>query len=150
VDALFATKTILAPALIGAASWLTRWYGPAAGGWFAALPLTSGPVVLVLEIQHGPVFAAEACVGILLALISLCAFVLVYSWSAATLNWAGSSALGCAAYLCSTCLLRYLPVRLAMAFLLACVVLAATFRCMPTGLTTNLPTESKRGRFPCE
>lgn len=45
-------KVVLAPALIGVASWVSRRWGASAGGWFAALPLTSGPVVLVLA-AHG-------------------------------------------------------------------------------------------------
>lgn len=98
-------KLLLAPTLIGVASWVGKRWGPAVGGWFAALPLTSGPVVLVLAIERGTTFAAEACTGILLALVSLSAFALAYAWSARRLSWTWSSIIGCAAFLGCTALL---------------------------------------------
>ena len=135
-------KTTLAPALIGVASWVARRWGPSAGGWFAALPLTSGPVVLVLALQRGPVFAAEACVGTLLALTSLAAYALVYGWSARWLGWVGSTTSACAAYLCCTWLLWTFPTPLPTAFLVVCAVLAAIVRLMPTGAETGRPAST--------
>ena len=50
-----------------------RW-GPAVGGWLAGLPLTSGPVSLILALEQGPEFTARAALGTLFGLISLAAF----------------------------------------------------------------------------
>lgn len=41
------------------------------GGWFVALPLTSGRTVMIFAIERGTAFAADACVGGLLGLMSL-------------------------------------------------------------------------------
>jgi hypothetical protein len=134
MDAVLLMKTMLAPSLIGIASWISRRFGPSAGGWFSALPLTSGPVVLVLALQRGPGFACEACVGTVLALISLAGFVLVYSRSAGRLDWKGSSSLACAVFLGCTWLLRNSSVRILAAFFLVCMTLVVVHRFMPLAI----------------
>jgi len=132
-------KTTLAPALIGIASWVARRWGPSAGGWFAALPLSSGPVVLVLTLQRGHAFGAEACIGTLLALTSLSAYALVYSWSAQWLSWVWSTISACAAYLSCTFLLHTFLTPLLASFLVVCAILAITVRLMPFGVRSPRP-----------
>jgi hypothetical protein len=128
-------KTLLAPALIGLASTISRRYGPTAGGWFAALPLTSGPVVLIFALERGTAFAAQACVGVLLALIPLTAFTLAYAWAAQRLTWVWSSALACAAYL--GCAWAVAPAALSIleGFVVACALLLFALRLMPRTTT---------------
>jgi len=128
-----AVRTLLAPALIGLASLFGRRWGPRAGGWFAALPLTSGPVVLVLALERGPEFAAATCAGVLLALVSLGAFALAYAWAARRTGWVWSSALGCSAFLAVTSLVQRLDVSLLASFAMACVALVITTIAMPPG-----------------
>lgn len=113
----FVIKILLAPALIGVASWIARRWGPNVGGWFVALPLTSGPTLLLLALERGPVFARGACIGALLAIISLSAFALAYSWSAQRLGWTWSSIVGCVAYLACSAILSRLFASLTCAFL---------------------------------
>lgn len=124
-------KLVLAPLLIGVASLVGRWWGPRAGGWFAALPLTSGPVVVVVAIERGPVFAAQACQGVLLALVSLAAFVLAYERASRRVGWPASSAIGCVAYLVGTWALRDVALSLVWTMLLVCGVLIAALHLMP-------------------
>jgi hypothetical protein len=126
-----AVRLLLAPFLIGAASVIARRWGPEAGGWFAALPLTSGPAVLVLALEHGARFAAEACVGILLAIVALAAYVLVYAWSSRRAGWVVSAALACPAYLAAAWPLVGLRSSLTLAFAIACAAVAVTCRIMP-------------------
>ncbi len=128
---ILAIKLLLAPAGIGVASWIGRRRGPAAAGWFAALPLTSAPVLLVLALERGTTFAAEACVGILLAIVSLAVFALVYERASVRWGWATSAVVGCVAYLACSVLLQRLPVSLETAFVLVCVLLAVVVRLMP-------------------
>jgi hypothetical protein len=124
-------KVVLAPALIGVASWVSRRWGASAGGWFAALPLTSGPVVFVLALERAPAFVEQTCVGTVLALLSLTAFALAYSWSAQRFRWPSCGAIGCTAYLASTWMLRDLSMPLPFAFLVACAALLGASRIMP-------------------
>jgi hypothetical protein len=139
----FAVKIIVAPALIGVASWIARRWGPSVGGWFVALPLTSGPVLFLLALERGPVFAKKACVGALLAITSLSAFALAYSWSARRWSWRWSSVAGCAAYVVCTLMLALFSTSLGWTFLAVSAILAGTIYMIPTG-----PNERRRTRAP--
>jgi hypothetical protein len=141
-------KVLVAPALIGLASWLGRRSGPEVGGWFAALPLTSGPVVLILALDRGPTFAAQACHGTLLALVSLAAFALVYGWSARAVHWSWSSVIACMAFVACTLALRPVAVPLAWAFVLACVALVAASRLMPANALPRRRTPAPKWDIP--
>ena len=63
---LFLLKLILTPLLVGAATIAARRWGQSIGGWFAGLPLTSGPVAVFLAIERGPEFARRAAEATLL------------------------------------------------------------------------------------
>src|SRR5262249_3077995 len=134
---LLLLKAILAPSLIGLASWIARRWGPTIGGVFTALPLTSGPVVFVLAFERGPSFAAAASVGALLALISLSGFALAYSWSSRSLRWTGSSLVGCAAYLVCTALLQRWSIPFDVTFVMVCGILLACVYAMPLDSVTK-------------
>jgi hypothetical protein len=135
----FVIKILLAPALIGVASWIARRWGPSVGGWFVALPLTSGPTLLLLALERGPAFARSACVGALLAISSLSAFALAYSWSARRLAWTWSSIVGCAAYVVCSAILTLLSTSLIGAFLGVSVILGGTIH-----LIRAVPHTSRR------
>jgi hypothetical protein len=72
-------RLALAPALILAASLVSRQWGPAVGGWLVALPLTSGPVAFFLALDHGAGFAAMAALGSLAGAIAEIAFAVAYA-----------------------------------------------------------------------
>ena len=126
-------KLLLAPCLIGVASWVGRRWGPEVAGWFAALPHTSGPLVLVVALERGPSFASEVCSGIALALVSLAAFAIVYAWASRRFGWAASAAQSCVAYLVCTWPLHRFHASLGASFVIACLALAAAILLMPRG-----------------
>ncbi|MGH3074320.1 MAG: hypothetical protein ACRDQC_05330 [Gaiellales bacterium] len=72
-------KLGLTPILIAAASLAARRWGPSIGGWIVALPLTSGPVLFFLAVDHGTPFAATAAVGSLAGLAAIAVFSLAYA-----------------------------------------------------------------------
>src|SRR5437588_7508211 len=74
-----AIRLVVTPSLILFASLAMRRWGAAIGGWLAGFPFTSAPVVLILALEHGRSFAAEAAVGILLGVLSQVAFALTYA-----------------------------------------------------------------------
>jgi hypothetical protein len=117
-------KLVLAPMLILLATLAGRRWGPAVGGWLAGLPLTSGPVSLILVLEQGPEFAARAALGTLLGLISLAAFCLAYGVAARWLPWAGCLAAALGAFGASTLLVHDATLPLLLAFGLVCLVLA--------------------------
>ena len=136
------TKALLSPCLIGMASWIARQWGPNAGGWFAGLPLTSGPIILILALERGPDFAGEACIGTMQAISSLCAFGLAYSWSAKRLAWGYSSVISCSVYAILLWPMQFMPGRLGSAFLLVCAVLTVSLMCLPSEHTVERTVEA--------
>ena len=71
---LLLLKLVATPALVGLAGWASRRWGPAVGGWFAGVPITSGPISLFLALQYGPEFAAGAALGTLWAMSASAAY----------------------------------------------------------------------------
>lgn len=61
--AILLLKLGLTPALIGLATLVSRRRGPAIGGLLVALPLTSGPVLFFLALDHGTTLATAAAEG---------------------------------------------------------------------------------------
>jgi hypothetical protein len=116
-------KLLLAPMLILLATLAGRRWGPAVGGWLAGLPLTTGPVSLILALEHGPEFAGRAALGTLFGLVSLAAFCLAYGLAARRLAWGGSLAAALAAFGVSTLAFDGVTLPLGVAFVLVCAVL---------------------------
>lgn len=88
-------KVGLTPLLIGGATLAARRWGPTVGGWLIALPLTSGPVLFFMAVDHGPAFAANAAVGSLIGLAAIAGFCVAYA--AADRRWGAGVSLACAA-----------------------------------------------------
>jgi hypothetical protein len=126
-------KLLLAPLLILLATLAGRRWGPAAGGWLAGLPLTSGPVSLILALEQGPDFAARAALGTLFGLVSLAAFCLAYGAAARWAAWGGCLAAALGAFAASTLVLRDVTLPLGLTFTLVCVVLAGVGAVMAGG-----------------
>lgn len=102
---LLALKLVLTPLLIGGASLAARRWGSVIGGWVVALPLTSGPVLFFLALDHGTSFAADAAVGALLGLAAIVAYSLAYAAVSRRGPWA-SIAAASIAYAATGALLR--------------------------------------------
>jgi hypothetical protein len=84
---LLATKLLLAPSFVVAASLTARRFGARVGGLIAGLPVVAGPILLAYALAHGRGFAANAAVGTMLGLVSLIAFVVVYARLAGAVPW---------------------------------------------------------------
>ncbi len=91
-------KLTLAPLLVAAATLASQKWGPRVGGLLMGLPLTTGPIFLLLAIDQGPGFAARAVIGILFGLVGLTAFAVVYAAASAWTGWPGSLACATAAF----------------------------------------------------
>jgi hypothetical protein len=132
-----ALKLVLAPVLIVGASLAGRRWGGAVSGWLVGLPLTSGPVSLLLALEHGRGFAARGAVGSLVGVIGEAAFFVV--WGAVVRRgWLVSVALGSlvfAAIAGATQALRpspHAPWPLLPLVAAILVALVATLRLLPT------------------
>lgn len=121
---LLLLKALLTPSLIALVSMAGRRYGPAVSGLLVGLPLTSGPVLLILALQSGTTFAADAARGIILGTISVAFFCLAYGWAALRWRWPGALLVSWLVFLAATALLQLATIPLALAFV-ACVLVAA-------------------------
>ena len=95
---LLAVKVLLAPGFVVLASLAGRRFGVRIGGMLGGLPVVAAPILLVYALAHGDHFAANASAATLLGLISLMAFVVVYSWLASRSPWWLSLLVGWSAF----------------------------------------------------
>lgn len=84
---LVALKIAIAPLLILACTLAARRWGAAFGGWMLGLPLTSGPVSVLLFLERGPNFARSAASGTLLGLVAGAVFCVCYVLLAGRHPW---------------------------------------------------------------
>jgi hypothetical protein len=120
MDPLLLLKLGLAPLLIAAASLVAGRAGPRAGGWVVGLPLTTGPVALVLAVQEGPSFAGRLAVGSLAGVVAQAAFATAYGRRCEQSGWRPALLAASAAFAATGAAL--LACRLSTAALAACAV----------------------------
>jgi hypothetical protein len=96
---LLAAKSLLAPSLIALATLVSLRWGDRAGGWVLGLPIASGPVSVLLFLEHGRFFAARAAQGALLGLVAAGIFCVVYLMVSERWSWLPTLLSACAACL---------------------------------------------------
>jgi hypothetical protein len=128
---VLATKLLLAPAFVVAASLAARRFGPRIGGLVGGLPVVAGPILLVFALEHGPVFAAGAAAGTLLGLVSLLAFIVVYAHLASHVRWWWSLVLGWGAFFAVTAALSAITLDADSALAVVLVAVALTLLVLP-------------------
>jgi hypothetical protein len=99
-------KLVVTPVLIQAASFAARRWGQAVGGWLVGLPLTSGPVVLFLAIDHGAAFAASTAAGSLGGTVAQACFCVAYGRAARCAAWPWCLAAATVAFAAGAALLQ--------------------------------------------
>lgn len=85
--ALLVMKVLLAPLLLAAGSFVAWRWGASVGGLVLGLPLVSGPVSVLLFLEHGERFAESAARGTLLGLLATGAFCVWYALLARRTRW---------------------------------------------------------------
>ena len=124
-------RVLLTPALIALVSLAGRRWGPAASGLLVGLPLTSGPVLLILALQSGTAFAADAARGIIFGTISVALYCLAYGWAALRWRWPLALLISWLVFLAATALLQLFTLPLALAFALCVAVMALALVIFP-------------------
>jgi hypothetical protein len=128
---LLAAKLLLAPSFVVGASLAARRFGPRVGGLIGGLPVVAGPILLVYALSHGRAFAAGAAAGTLLGLVSLTAFVVVYSRFAGVAPWTASMLAGWAAFAVATAIFSTTSVPAGAALALAGAGIAVGLAALP-------------------
>lgn len=112
-------KLALAPAFVVAVSIIARRYGPAVGGVAGGLPVVAGPILLVVALQDGTAFAADAAQLSLASLTGLTAFVVVAANAPARRSALAVVIAGWTAFVAVAALLAWIEPSIAVAGLLS-------------------------------
>jgi hypothetical protein len=96
---LLIVKLTLAPALVVCSSLAGRRWGHEVSGLLVAMPLVAGPILLIVELEHGRHFASETAAAALLGLVGLVCFVLAFARVARRTGWIAAVLAGWAAFL---------------------------------------------------
>jgi len=139
-------KLILAPIIIGSARLAGRRWGSAVSGSLIGLPLTSGPVIFFLSLNHDTAFLISSVLGTLSGGFSLVAFCLVYAWLALHFAWPVATIGSMLTFAAMTILMQSIVIPLWPLFLLVVLVIFLGMWLMPKQ-TEILLSESKPGRL---
>lgn len=145
---LLALKLALTPLLIIAAALAGRRWGSEVSGWLIGLPLTSGPISVLLCLQYGPEFAAQATPGNMSGYSAIAVYCLVYRLLAPHTNWLVSISLSTGVYFAVAGLLNGLAFRLGPAYLIVLLTLLLVLRWMPAARLPVPPTAPPRWDIP--
>jgi uncharacterized membrane protein (GlpM family) len=137
---VLAAKILLAPTFVIGASLVARRYGARIGGLVGGLPVVAGPILLVFALSHGRAFAADAAAGTLLGIISLLAFIVVYSRLASRTRWAASLVLGWGAFFAVTGVLSTVSIGVDLALFFVLGAITLTLAVLPRAQGERLST----------
>jgi hypothetical protein len=84
---VLALKLLLAPLLVVASSLAGRRWGPRLAGILVVLPIVAGPILLILYLDHGSEFAANAARAATLGIVPLAAFALIFAYLSTRHGW---------------------------------------------------------------
>ena len=84
---LLALKLVLVPAFLAVLTVAGRIWGPTVAGWLAGLPVVAGPIVLLLALERGSAFAAQASAASIAAIAASEAFNFAYAWTCRRFAW---------------------------------------------------------------
>jgi hypothetical protein len=141
-------KLCLVPALIYLVTLIGRRWGPNAAGWFSALPIVAGPILLTMALEQGRPFVATAAANTLLAVIAVLVFCLAYAWGTRRFGIAGSMASALAAYAVAVAGLQLVELPLLAGFALVVVLLALAPRLFPRAAAVADAAVSAHARPP--
>lgn len=80
-------KLLLAPVLVVGSSLADRRWGPRLGGILVVLPIVAGPILLIVHLEHGSRFAAQAASAATLGIIPLAVFAVVFAYASRRCGW---------------------------------------------------------------
>lgn len=136
-------KLLIVPSMLLLLTLVGRRYGPALAGLLSALPVFAGPVLFILGLEQGNVFASEAAQGTLLAIAAVLVFSLTYSWVALKAGVALSLLSSYATYSLTAYLLQFvsLPIELCFVGVIGLLVCAQwAFPTVETQQAVSAPT----------
>ena len=120
---VLALKLLLAPLLVVACSLAGRRWGSRLAGILVVLPIVAGPILLILYVEHGSEFAAEAASAATLAIVPLALFALIFAHLTRRHGWLMTLMLGWVVVLLADLALAQVRLPATIALLLALIAL---------------------------
>ena len=80
-------KLLLTPLLTLGVTLAARIWGHRVSGWLTALPIVAGPIMAVLILEQGSVFAIDTAIGTLITLPALAAYIVAFAYLAQRRHW---------------------------------------------------------------
>lgn len=112
------------------------------------LPLTSGPIVFFLALDHGAAFAAGAAAGALAGALAEAAFCLAYRWLAFRCRWPVALLGSCLAFAAASAALQRVALATVPLFLCVVAALGLALRLMPGRLPAAVGAPLPRWDIP--
>lgn len=128
---VFALKLVLAPAFVLTTSLVARRFGVSVAGIVGGLPGIAAPILLVVAVQHGRAFGAQAASGTLLGSVALVGFLVAYGGTSRRAAWPAALAIAFASFFALVAALRPLHVAALTALALAVLAIAAALVVLP-------------------
>lgn len=132
-------KLFLVPLLIWGVTLAGRKWGPTVAGWLSAFPIVAGPILLIISLERGSVFAAHAAQGTLLAVLAMMVFSLAYAWASGRFGVFGSMCCGLSGWGLAVMALQGLQVPPWLAYVLVIATLLWVPRLFPVISDVPLP-----------
>lgn len=139
MSSILLTKLLLGPGLVVGASLAGRRWGSAVSGILVAIPIVLGPILLIIAIEQGERFGAEAATSSLLAMVALAVYVVVFERAGRTLRWEVTTLLGWAAFLAVALAVSRLDAAPVPALIAACAAFALALWITPPPPTSAGP-----------
>lgn len=131
MSALLVLKLTLSPVLVGGATWIQQRWSHAVGGRIIGLPLTTGPFLLIVGIQEGRDYAANAAHGIVAGQLALTFFIYVYAITVRKMEWWQSLGIATGVELATTLLISQFTPHLLILIPLILTAIATSLRWWP-------------------
>ena len=120
---MLALKLLLVPTFLILVTLAGRRWGPGIAGWLAGLPVSAGPILFIVALEQGPVFAASAATAALSAVASTIVFCAMYAHASRRFAWQMALAITATTWLVAVSLLARLPASTTLSCALAATAL---------------------------
>jgi uncharacterized membrane protein (GlpM family) len=133
-------KVLLVPSLIALVTLAGRRWGQRLAGWLGGFPIVAGPVLLVLAIENGNEFAAEASFAALVGLAPAMLFYLAYTRFAMRVRWFAAAPAALVCWVAAIGALHVVQPSLWLGLALGAGALWVVPRLMPAAVASESPT----------
>ena len=140
-------KLFLVPFFLGIISLAGKYLGPNFAGWLAGLPVIVGPILLLVAIDQGPLFAGTSAVLTLATVGAVMTFAVGYAWCATKVHWPLAALGGLTAWFAMAAMIFAFTWTLPTAIAFAALALFVAPRIFPKSAAVTKPAPLPHGEL---